>query len=120
VVSGWAAQPAALFATLLVECTAMALLSLFWSQQRRRLPANVATTAVVNLISHTLFWYALQWSAEWGASRLYWLELLVVVGEGSLYWWLRRFRFWEACLFSLLFNLLSWWVGVQLWFYWIR
>ena len=107
----------ALSATVAVEMGGMGLWA--WLASMPLLRA-ITSACLVNLLVHTLFWYAQPLFAgellgiEWPFG-LYLAELLVVVGEGALYRRLLTLHSYTPWLLSLLLNAASFMAGLWLW-----
>lgn len=69
----------------------------------------------VNLVSHTLFWYALPHILAQYPNALLPVELLVVLAEGCVYAATVARPAWSAWPVSFLLNWASWWLGAEVW-----
>ena len=105
----------ALAATLLIEGAGMALLALLlpgWRPNRRR---AVLVALVLNLVSHTVFWYTLPLIPLPTAAAIPAAELAVVAAEGAVYAATVARPPWTAWLVSLALNWTSWVLSAYIW-----
>ncbi len=110
--SAAAFQWVALLATVVVECSALAL----WAMFTRRSPAAAGAAALlVNVVVHTLFWRLQDDFAPGGMAALYGAEAVVVLIEAVAYTYLLHLTFGRALLCSLVLNLLSYRGGILVW-----
>ena len=86
----------------------MAALSLASASDRGRWARNAAVALGVNLVTHTVFWYA-------RPARLMLAEAIVSGVEAAAYRALCGIPLPKAGAWSLLLNLTSYWLGVAAW-----
>jgi hypothetical protein len=116
VVSPLLIHAAALGLTILSEATAMALYLHLRATPRRELLFCVGSVVVINLITHTLFWFTFPLLPLPFFTRLHGYEILIALVEGAAYWWLWRFSWREALALGVVLNLISYVVGLALWY----
>lgn len=108
---------AALLITLLTESLGIVLF-LTWRQESPW--RGWGGLLIVNLITHTLFWFSFPQIALPFLLKLYLYELLIAGVEGSFY------RFWlgwswrQALTVGFVLNLISYAAGLLLWQFWFR
>jgi hypothetical protein len=105
----------ALVSTLLLESMGMMLLSVLLPRQRRGWWRNGVIAALVNLVTHTIFWYSLPLLPFDAASKLCGFEVAIVLVEALLYRRFCGFSGPRALLVSLGLNLLSYNAGGWIW-----
>jgi hypothetical protein len=102
--------------TLLAEGLGMAaLLGLVAGRGRARVLRCAGITVLVNLISHTTFWFVFPRVSAVLPGGLLAAEGLVALAEAVPYRYLCRLGAWQALAVSLVLNLLSLVLGVEIW-----
>ena len=105
----------ALLTTLLIEGLGMALIARLLPGWRGRWARAVALALVLNLVSHTLFWYTLTAVSARGETAILLAELAVVAAEGAVYAVTVAHPRWSGWPVSLLLNGASWVLGSYVW-----
>jgi hypothetical protein len=107
----------AMITTIVVESMGMAGVVARWPHTRSARVSPVLIAAGLNLVTHTVFWYALPLSPLPSTIALYSYELLVVIVEAVAYARWCGFTFWQAGLLSLGLNVASYLSGGLIWPY---
>jgi hypothetical protein len=105
----------ALLGTLLVEGAGITAWARLW---RLRPDRALAAALLVNLVTHTLFWYAQPHFARFGPAGLYGAEIVVVLVEALFYRQRLALTGTTAWLLSFTLNLASFGAGILLWHTW--
>jgi hypothetical protein len=106
---------AALLATLLVEGLGMALLASLLGGWRERWRRAVLLAVVLNLVSHTVFWYALPAVPLPPEQALPLAEWVVIAVEGLVYALAVARPRWSGWAVSIVLNYASWILSSYLW-----
>ncbi len=109
-----AAHLVALTVTLLAEAGGMAVLALLSKAGRARIRRHVAVASGANLVSHTAFWLGVPRLLPVGPGMLPMAEGMVVLLEATAYRLFCPFGWWRALSTSLLLNLVSLVLGVEI------
>jgi hypothetical protein len=110
-------QLLALAITLLTESCGAAGVAVSSSQLRRPLAQIVKLILLVNLVTHSIFWYTLPLLPGEATVRLFAYEIAITLVEGMIYQRLLRYRFWQGLLVSGLLNALSYSFGGFVWWF---
>jgi hypothetical protein len=105
----------ALLATLAIEGAGMALLARLVPGWRPAWARAVLLALALNLLSHTIFWYALPHVPLPPETAISVAELVVVVAEGAVYAAVVAHPAWTGWLISLALNWASWVLSSYLW-----
>jgi hypothetical protein len=105
----------ALAATLLIEGAGMAVLALLLPGWRPHWRRAVLLALVLNLASHTVFWYTLPLIPLPPATAILAAELAVIAAEGAVYAATIARPPWTGWLVSLALNWSSWVLSTYLW-----
>jgi hypothetical protein len=105
----------ALLATLAIEGAGMALLARLLPGWRPVWPRAVLLALALNLLSHTIFWYALPHAPLPPETAISVAELVVIVVEGTVYAAIVARPAWTGWLVSLALNWASWVLSTYLW-----
>jgi hypothetical protein len=108
-----------LLVTLLTESMGMLIFSLAAGFEcaisRNDILKNVITALVVNVVTHTVFWYTLPLIKLDHVIRLYGYETLIAIIEGLAYRILCKIPLSNAIALSFLLNLVSFLIGISIW-----
>ncbi|OAD22107.1 membrane protein, partial [Candidatus Thiomargarita nelsonii] len=107
-----------LLVTLLTESMGMLIFSIAaggikCARSRNDIQKNVITALVVNVVTHTVFWYTLPLIKLDHVIRLYGYETLIVIIEGLAYRILCKIPLSNAIALSFLLNLVSFLIGIS-------
>ena len=105
----------ALGVTLLSESGGAMLVATCVSGWRLRIKEILIVVLVVNLVTHTIFWYTLPLLPGEALLRLLAYELVIVLIEGMAYAYFLHSRLWISLVFSGFLNWLSYTLVVWLW-----
>jgi len=105
----------ALLATLAIEGAGMAVLALLLPRWRQRWLYAVLLALVLNLVSHTIFWYTLPHIPLSPERAIPTAEAVVIVVEGAVYALTIARPPWTGWLVSLALNWASWVLSSYLW-----
>jgi hypothetical protein len=105
----------ALSITLFFEGLGMLIYSLSFEDQRKRLCLNLLLVLVVNLVSHTIFWYTFPLVDLPYWTKLYILEVAVFIVEGIAYRLILKLGLIKSLILSFILNLLSLIAGLLAW-----
>lgn len=104
-------QIVSLALTIITESIGVVIFSLTVKSLRKQIPANLAVVALVNLATHTIFWYTFPLIGGEFLFKIYFFESIIVLVEGFAYHLLCRMRLGTALLASFLLNCLSFYAG---------
>ena len=105
----------ALLLTLSIEGTGMALLAALLPGWRRRWRRAVLLALALNLVTHTIFWYALPLLPLPPERGLPLAEAAVILVEGAVYAATIARPRWTGWLVSLALNYASWVLSSYVW-----
>ena len=105
----------ALLLTLSIEGTGMALLAALLPGWRRRWRRAVLLALALNLVTHTIFWYALPLLPLPPERGLPLAEAAVILVEGAVYAATIARPAWTGWLVSLALNYASWVLSSYVW-----
>ena len=108
-------QLVALLATLAIEGTVMALFAVILPGWRPHFRRAVLLALGLNLISHTVFWYALPHLPLPPAQALPLAEWIVIAVEGAVYAAAIARPSWTGWPVSIVLNYASWVLSTYLW-----
>jgi hypothetical protein len=109
------AQLIALTTTLLVEGLGMAFFAWILPGWRPRWRIAVGLSLLVNLVSHTIFWYSLPYFALQIPASVTIAEIIVVLLEGAVYAATVARPAWSGWLVSFALNWASWLLASYVW-----
>jgi hypothetical protein len=108
-------QLVALLATLVIEGAGMALFAVILPGWRPHFRRAVLLALGLNLISHTVFWYALPHLPLPPVQALPLAEWIVIAVEGAIYAATVARPAWTGWLVSIVLNYASWVFSTYLW-----
>lgn len=108
-------QFVSLLVTLAIEGAGMAVLASLLPGWRPRWHDALAAAILLNVVSHTIFWYALPLVPLAPDQALPLAEWIVILAEGAVYAATVARPVWTGWFVSLVLNYASWVLSTYLW-----